>query len=51
MLESNIDSFLILRQTAMYHTNMLKDNMKDGLMFHTRFDAPLEWVNSTIAEY
>lgn len=46
VLESNIESFLILRQTAMYHTNMLKDNMKDGLMFHTRFDAPLEWVTA-----
>ena len=46
VLESNIKHYIILRQTAMYHMNMLKDNMKDGLMFHTRFDAPLEWVTA-----
>lgn len=46
VLESNIKNWAVLRQSAMLHTNMLKDNMSDGLMFHTCFDAPLEWVTA-----
>ena len=30
----------------MLHNNMLSDNMHDGLMFHTCFNAPLEWVTA-----
>ena len=43
VLESEIQNFAVLRQTAMLHLNMLADNMSDGLMFHTCFNAPLEW--------
>ncbi len=46
VLESNIINRVVLRQTAMLHENMLKDNMSDGLMFHTCFNAPLEWVTA-----
>ncbi len=46
VLESNIKNWAVLRQSAMLHTNMLKDNMSDGLMFHTCFNAPLEWVTA-----
>lgn len=46
VLESNIKNFVVLRQTAMLHSNMLSDNMSDGLMFHTCFNAPLEWVTA-----
>jgi len=46
VLESNIQNFAILRQTAMLHNNMLQDNISDGLMFHTCFNAPLEWVTA-----
>lgn len=46
VLESNIQNWAIIRQSAMLHTNMLKDNMNDGLMFHTCFNAPLEWVTA-----
>lgn len=46
VLESNVKNWAVLRQTAMLHTNMLKDNMSDGLMFHTCFNAPLEWVTA-----
>lgn len=46
VLESNIKYFAVLRQSAMLHPNMLADNMSDGLMFHTCFNAPLEWVTS-----
>ena len=46
VLESMIDKWVVLRQTAMLHKNMLSDNMSDGLMFHTCFNAPLEWVTA-----
>ena len=46
VLESNIKNWAILRQSAMLHTHMLADNMGDGLMFHTCFNAPLEWVTA-----
>ena len=46
VLESNIKYFAILRQSAMLHKYMLQDNIKDGLMFHTCFNSPLEWVTA-----
>ncbi len=46
VLESNIRYKAVLRQTAMLHSHMLSDNMSDGLMFHTCFNAPLEWVTA-----
>ena len=46
VLESEIAQWAVLRQSAMLHKNMLADNMKDGLMFHTCFNAPLEWVTA-----
>ena len=46
VLESNIQYKTVLRQTAMLHSNMLSDNMHDGLMFHTCFNAPLEWATA-----
>ena len=46
VLESEIENFAVLRQSAMLHNNMLNDNLHDGLMFHTCFNAPLEWVTA-----
>ena len=46
VLESGIEHWAVLRQSAMLHKNMLADNLKDGLMFHTCFNAPLEWVTA-----
>ncbi len=46
VLESNLKNWAIIRQTAMLHYNMMKDNMSDGLMFHTCLNVPLEWVTS-----
>lgn len=43
VLESDVKTKTVIRQTAMLHENMLSDNMSDGLMFHTCFNAPLEW--------
>lgn len=46
VLESDITTKTVIRQTAMLHENMLSDNMSDGLMFHTCFNAPLEWATA-----
>ena len=46
VLESNVKYKTVLRQTAILHSHMLSDNMNDGLMFHTCFNAPLEWVTA-----
>lgn len=46
IMESRIEKWAVLRQSAMLHPRMLKDNMHDGLMFHTTFDAPLEWCTA-----
>ena len=46
VLESEIQYKTVLRQTAVLHSHMLADNMNDGLMFHTCFNAPLEWVTA-----
>ena len=51
VMESGLESWCILRQTAMLHPNMLKNNIKDGLMFHTPFNAPLEWVSARDSGY
>ena len=46
VLESDIKYKTIIRQTAMVHKNLLMDNISDGLMFHTAFNCPLEWVSA-----
>jgi nucleoside-diphosphate-sugar epimerase len=37
--------FVSLRQTAIAHKYLFKNNMSDGLMFHTSWNDPLEWVS------
>lgn len=44
VLQSKIRKWAVLRQTAMLHYNIFSDNLHDGLMFHTPFEAPLEWA-------
>ncbi len=46
LLEAGLKRWVVLRQTAMLHPNMMHDNVSDGLMFHTCLNAPLEWVSS-----
>ncbi len=46
ILESSLKNRSIIRQTAMLHNRMLTDNMSDGLMFHTCYNSPLEWITS-----
>lgn len=44
LLEAGLNKFVSLRQTAVLHKYMFANNLKDGLMFHTSWDSPLEWV-------
>ena len=44
VLESGLKKFVSLRQTAVLHKYMFANNLKDGLMFHTAWNCPLEWV-------
>ena len=46
ILDSDLENWAILRQTGILHLKMLENNMKDGLMFHTSWNAPLEWVTA-----
>ena len=45
-LEAGLDCWAVLRQTAMLYPEMMSANTKDGLMFHTAVNAPLEWSTS-----
>ncbi len=45
-LEAGLDCWAVLRQTAMLYPEMMSANIKDGLMFHTAVNAPLEWSTS-----
>lgn len=44
VLESNIKKFVVLRQTACLYDSFIFENLHDGLMFHTCFNSPLEWL-------
>lgn len=45
LLEHKPVHFVSLRQTAIAHKYLFKNNMEDGLMFHTTWNGPLEWVS------
>lgn len=51
VLEAELNEWVVLRQTAMLHPNMMNDNISDGLMFHTASNAPLEWTTSRDSGY
>lgn len=46
VMNSKVKTWAVIRQSAMLHDNMLSGNISDGLMFHTCFNAPLEWVTA-----
>jgi len=47
VLDAELPCFISLRQTAILHHNLFINNMKDGLMFHTCWNTPLEWVTAS----
>lgn len=44
VLDSGLPHWVVLRQSAVYHKYFLANNMNDGLMFHTPWNAPFEWI-------
>ena len=50
-LDAELENWVILRQTAMLHPDILMQNVSDGLFFHTALNAPLEWVSSRDSGY
>ncbi len=46
VLESDINEWVVIRQTALLYDSLLMKNVSDGLMFHTPFNVPLEWATS-----
>lgn len=46
VLESGLEHFAVLRQTGILYDNLLMKNVSDGLMFHTPWNNPIEWVTA-----
>ncbi len=46
VLESNVKSWAVIRQTAMLYDELMMKNISDGLMFHTCFNSLLEWATA-----
>ena len=46
VLDSSLKTWAILRQTGILYDNMLMNNIKDGLMFHTCWNTPIEWATA-----
>ncbi|MEG1395026.1 MAG: NAD-dependent epimerase/dehydratase family protein [Clostridia bacterium] len=43
VLEAQLPNWVVLRQSGVLHHNLFKNNMADGLMFHTPWNVPIEW--------
>ncbi len=46
VMESKLDNWAVIRQTALLHKDFFANNVQDGLMFHTAWNTPLEWVTA-----
>ena len=46
VLEAELPNWVSLRQSGILHDNLFKNNMADGLMFHTCWNVPIEWATS-----
>ena len=46
LLDSDLAHWVVLRQTGVLYDNMLMANISDGLMFHTPWNVPIEWVTA-----
>ncbi len=45
VLESGLKRWMVLRQSGILYPSLLTDNVSDGLMFHTCWNTPIEWVS------
>ncbi len=46
VLDSGLEYFAVLRQTGILYDELLMNNISDGLMFHTPWNVPIEWVTA-----
>lgn len=46
VIESELEHWVVLRQTGVLYDEILMHNMDDGLMFHTPLNCPIEWVTA-----
>lgn len=46
VLESGLRFWVVMRQTGILYDNILMNNIRDGLMFHTPWNVPIEWVTA-----
>ena len=46
LLEADLPNWVVLRQSGVLHDNLFKNNMADGLMFHTCWNVPIEWATA-----
>lgn len=46
VLDAKLPNFVSLRQTGILYYNLMKNNLDDGLMFHTSWNVPIEWVTA-----
>ena len=49
VLESDIKTWTVIRQSAMLYDAMMSKNISDGLMFHNCVNSPLEWTTANIS--
>lgn len=47
VLDAELPHFVSVRQTAVAHKFLFKNNMSDGLMFQTVLNEPFEWVTDS----
>ena len=50
-LDAELENWVILRETAMLHPDMMANNISDGLIFHITPNSPLEWVSARDSGY
>ncbi|MBR6322193.1 MAG: NAD-dependent epimerase/dehydratase family protein, partial [Lachnospiraceae bacterium] len=46
LMESGLKNWAVLRISAVLYDNLLTNNISDGLMFHTPWNAPIEWITA-----
>ena len=46
ILDSELNNFVILRETAVLYDNLLMNNIKDGLIFQTCLNTHIEWTTA-----
>lgn len=51
VMERGLENWVVLRQTAMLYEKIVFNNIRDGLLFHTPLNGPLEWVSARDSGY